>query len=178
MIKHEQKHKILKHFAEAGNELLQSSMSDEVKHEVYLQILGVMQKLEGLEEEGECNCEAYETEETIPLEEAVGYLSDGHGLRPPKRAFSICKAFGVPFPKKLLRHWYSDWSDPKGMHMNEGSEGALGIWSLELSAYIAEKLGVKEKAGDYLGRGFQAQAYAREIRKLLVEQGKLKDKEA
>jgi len=176
MIKHEQKHKILKHLAEAGNELLLSNLEDPLKRKGYLDIQSLLIGLECLEEEDECKCEEYETEDVMPLEEAVESLSDGHGLRVPKLAFMICKTLEVPFPKNLLRHWYSDWSDPKGMHMNEGCEGALGVWSLELSEYIAEKLGVKEKAGRYLGRGFQAQAYAHEIRKLLVEQGKLEDK--
>ena len=174
MIEHISKHGILKHLAEAGSELLRSEAPKEIKKSSYQSLLNLIQKLERLDESGECNCEPYETEETMPLEEAVDLLSSGHALWEPQNAFQICKALNVPFPKHLLQHWYSDWSDPKGMHMNEGHEGSLGMWSLALSAYVAEELGVKDLAGSYIGRGFQAQAYAREVKKLLVEQGKLK----
>ena len=176
MIKHEEKHKILKQLAEAGYELLLSGASDKEKLRNYLEIHDLIQRLEDLEEEGECNCEAYETEEVIPLEEAVNALSDGHGCWSPQFAFKVCKALEVPFPKNLLQHQYSDWADYKGLHMDEGKEGSVGVWSLQISSYIAKELGVKERAGSYLGRGFQAQAYAREVRKLMVEQGKLPER--
>lgn len=181
MIKHEEKHKILKLLAEAGFGVVTSSLGDEGRGKFYHKIRGILELFSRLKESipldeaGECHCEAYETDEVLPLEDAVSALSDGHGLMKPQYAFKVCKALEVPFPKVLMHHGYSDWSDPKGMHMNEGNEGGLGIWSLQLSEYVAEKLGVKNKAGNYLGRGFQAQAYEREVRKLLVEQGKLQE---
>lgn len=165
-IKHKQKHQILKDLAEAGREILMSDLPNKRRFALYGKLNKLVSNIYLLEETDECSCEVErETDELMELNEALDCLSDGHALWTPKIAYQICKAVGVPYDKSLERHWYSDWSDPKGMHMSEGYEGSIGVAALSLSHYVAKQLGVAEKAGSYLGRGFQAQAYAREIRK-------------
>ena len=173
-IRHEQKHKMLKSLAEAGYAIVSSDLEAKKKFSLYDRLKKIFDGVYWVEDEDECTCEVErETEETMSVENAVNALSNGHGLMEPKEAGMICKAVGVPYRKSLEEHWYSDWSDPKGMHMFPGQEGSIGIWSLTLSAYVAGELGVKEKAGSYIGRGFQAQAYSREIAKVLLPQSKV-----
>ena len=170
MIKHQVKHQILKHLADAGSIVAFSDLPAEKKRSYYGRLQKLMEDIKYLDEEDQCSCQVErETEEVMELSEALECLSSGHALWVPKEAYQICKAIGVAYDKTLEQHWYSDWSDPKGMHMSEGCEGSIGVWSLILSEYVAEQLGVKERAGSYIGRGFQAQAYAKEIKKYLEE---------
>jgi len=54
--------------------------------------------------------------------------------------------------------------------MNPEHEGAAGVYSLTLSRYVAERLGVAEGAGHFIGCGSQARAYARAIEGKLTGQ--------
>ena len=109
----------------------------------------------------------------MEVKEALSALSDGHTIFTPEYAEGVCQAVGVPFDRKVLvRRWYSDPPGTfKGLTMKPEYEGSEGVYSLTLSGYVAEKLGVEEEAGSFIGRGFQAQAYSRAIaRKLGVTQ--------
>jgi len=170
MISHREKHRILKHLAEAAYALVVSECSDQEKRNVYQYIKRAMYRVKGLDEEGDvCNCEEFITDATINTGEAIEAISDGHSILEPKYAYQVCKALGVEFSRHLLEHFYSDWSDYKGVHMDPGMEGEVGVSSLALSKYVAEKLGVADKARKYFGRGSQARAYAEQVRLALHE---------
>lgn len=95
--------------------------------------------------------------------EAIEAIKDGHTIYSPEFAKQVCETLGVVFsPKELVKPYHSE-SHPLGVHMLEGHEGDEGVWSLSLSLYIATKLGVKDKATGFLGRGSQAREYARVI---------------
>ena len=99
--------------------------------------------------------------------EAIHALSDGHSVWKVAYAKKICKTLGVKFSEGLAQEYRSTMSanNPKGLRMKDGQEGTLGVYSLELSGYVADQLGVRDKAQECIGRGFQAQAYADEISK-------------
>ena len=108
----------------------------------------------------------------MEIKEALDVLSDGHTIIVPGYAEEICEVVGVPFDRKaLVRPWHSDPPGTlKGLTMTPEQEGAEGVYTLALSRYVAEKLGVIAQAGSFIGRGFQARAYATVIaRKLGVE---------
>ena len=165
---HKQKHSILKSLAEAGTAIVVSSLPQKKKAALYSRTREMIDSVGTIKESGSCDCEIdRESGEPITLDQAINYLADGHTLWRAEVAYQICKVVGVPYDTSLENHCYSDWLDYKGLHMSEGEEGAIGVYSLSLSLYIAEKLGVAKKAGHYLGRGFQAQAYAEQIKKAL-----------
>ena len=99
---------------------------------------------------------------------AISKLSDGHTIWKVGVAKEICVALGVPFDeKRLVRKWESTFSEKnyKGLQMREGLENTEGVCSLTLSECVARHFGVDKKAGSYIGRGFQAQAYAEAVAK-------------
>lgn len=107
------------------------------------------------------------------LEEALEILSDGHTVISIEKAKEVCKFVKVPFSKTLVQIFKSDPPGTfEGLTMKPGYESTDGVYTLSLSCYVAEQLKVAEKAGNFLGRGFQAQAYAKEIRKVLEERAK------
>ena len=99
---------------------------------------------------------------------ALNIISDGHLIISPEKAQEVCLFFKVPFVEYLVHKWKSDKPGTfKGLTMEPSFENADGVYTLNLSSYIADKLGVKEKAGVFYGRGSQAQAYAKEIEKVI-----------
>jgi hypothetical protein len=98
------------------------------------------------------------------ISQLVAYLdelADGHAILRETYAQEICKAFAVPYSDKLV---HSHTGDPgRG---DSWSGEMKGVWDLNLIAYLADKLNVGP-VQHYLGRGFQAQAYARAIREKL-----------
>ena len=115
----------------------------------------------------------------MEIKDALDCLADGHMIWTVKDAKEICAAIGVPFDAKSLVYRYK--SDPpgtfKGLTMNPGCEDAEGVNSLVLSHYVAKQLNVDKKAGDYIGRGFQARAYAEAVKTELQNRGILKKEE-
>lgn len=110
----------------------------------------------------------------ITVEDALDALSSGHSIWKPAFAKKVCDAVGVPWNHELVQRWKSDPPGTvKGLTMAPGQENSMGVYSLSLSAYVHHAIGAKD-AGSFLGRGFQAQAYARAIRERLVEVGKIK----
>lgn len=106
------------------------------------------------------------------LKDALEILSDGHTIISVKQAREVCKFVKVPFSEILIQKYKSDPSGTfKGLTMRPEYENTDGVYTLSLSHYVAKQLGVNKKAGSYLGRGFQAQAYAEEIRKKLEKKG-------
>ena len=106
----------------------------------------------------------------MQINEAINVISDGHTIWRIAYAKRVCKALGVPFNEAELVETFHSEADYKGAHMKEGCEGSLGVYSLTLSQYVAEQLGVAGQAIGYLGRGFQAREYAR----LVAEKLKVK----
>ena len=107
----------------------------------------------------------------MDIKEAMTVLSDGHAIVTPEYAEDVCQAVGVPFERKALvqRHYSDPPGTLKGLTMKPEHEGSEGVYSLTLSGYVAKKLGVADEAGTFIGRGFQAQAYARAIARKLGE---------
>lgn len=105
----------------------------------------------------------------MELKEALENLSSGHRIITPEAAEEVCKAVGVPFAREVLvKRWRSDPpGTPKGLTMAPGMERSEGVYTLRLSQYVAERLGVDHLAGYLRGRGFQARAYAEQVAKKL-----------
>ena len=102
----------------------------------------------------------------MQIKEAINALNDGHTIWKVGYAKRVCKALGVPFNEKaLVESFHSDWTPDnfKGLRMTDGYEGSLGVYSLNLSHYVAEQLGVDQKAQGFIGRGSQAREYARVV---------------
>ena len=118
-----------------------------------------------------CDCVVErETEELMPIDEALNILSDGHGCITPKEAWQVCKVLEIPYDKKMEYHGFSQ-HEAGGLTMAEGHEGDIIVDTGRISDYVMSFF--KLNAGSYIGRGFQAQANAGAIRKYLIEKGKL-----
>lgn len=96
----------------------------------------------------------------MEVKQALEAISTGHAIWSVDYAKEVCEAFGVSFPKSLVRVYESD-SNPKGVTMYHGPDE--GVWSLSLALHVAECLGVKDKAHGFIGRGSQAREYARVV---------------
>lgn len=102
----------------------------------------------------------------MQIKEAINALQSGHTIWKVGYAKRVCKALGVPFnEKELVERFHSDWSPDnyKGLRMNDGYEGSLGVYSLNLSYYVAKQLKVDKEARGFIGRGSQAREYARVV---------------
>lgn len=108
----------------------------------------------------------------MQIGEALNVLEDGHTIWKPEYAQRVCEALSIPFSEKLVEKFYSEahW---KGVHMNEGCEGARGVGASELSYYAAKMFKVDSQAASFFGRGTQAREYARLVRQELTKQGKI-----
>ena len=101
-------------------------------------------------------------------EEALEILSDGHTVISVEKAKEVCDTVGVSFvPESIVRKFKSGGEGKYHLTMNEGCENTEGVYTLYLSSYVARKFGVQDKAGNFYGRGSQARAYAKEIKKVL-----------
>ena len=96
----------------------------------------------------------------MDIKEALEAISTGHTIYSVDYAREVCEAFNVGFPKSLVQVYESD-RHPMGVTMFHGPED--GVWSLTLAAHVAGRLGVKDKAHGYFGRGSQAREYARVV---------------
>ena len=96
----------------------------------------------------------------MEAQEALEAIGTGHTIWSVDYAEEACKAFGVSFPRSLVRVFESD-RHPLGVTMKHGPED--GVWSLTLARHVAECLGVSDKARGFLGRGSQAREYARVV---------------
>ena len=96
----------------------------------------------------------------MDIKEALEAISTGHAIWASQYAAEICQTFGVSFPKSLIKVYESD-RHPLGVTMYHGPED--GVWSLTLAQHVASCLGVKDKARGFLGRGSQAQEFARVV---------------
>lgn len=94
----------------------------------------------------------------MDVKEALKAITTGHAIYSVDYAREVCETFKVSFPKSLIQVFESD-RHPLGVTMYHGPED--GVWSLTLSAHVAQRLGVKDKAHGYIGRGSQAREYAR-----------------
>jgi hypothetical protein len=168
-IKHADKHTKLKAIKKAQLDFLHSSynlINDSTREKVVNLLEREFTKIETSPESDECTCDFGEHVD-VNFSEAIAVLSDGHGAISPNYATAVYTALGLEFNKKLIYHGYSDVFNFKGLHMADGQEGTLTVNTGDMSFDIADKLGVKESAGSYNGRGFQARAYAVAIHKKL-----------
>ena len=108
----------------------------------------------------EMNEMATAEEKVMDLQEALEAIETGHAIWSPAYAAKVCETFGVSFPKSLIQVFESE-RDPLGVTMYHGPDD--GVWSLTLARHVAECLGVKDKARGFIGRGSQAQEYARVV---------------
>ena len=96
--------------------------------------------------------------------EALEVISGGRAIYTPEFAQRVCDALGVEWDAELVQVYETDIL-PLGVRMKHGP--ADGVLSLELARYIAEQLGVQDKAQRFLGRGSQAREYARVVTEAL-----------
>jgi hypothetical protein len=96
----------------------------------------------------------------MELKEALAIVGNGHIVVSEEGAHKVCEAFGVSKVKCYPLH-----SDPPGTHkgltLNEGAEGELGISGVGLGDHVVGELGLEVHS--FIGRGFQAQANAQAI---------------
>lgn len=110
--------------------------------------------------------------EMMDLKAALETLSDGHTVISVKKAKEVCKFVKVPFSDTIVQRFKSDPPGTfKGLTMKPEHENTEGVYTLDLSCYVAEQLNVKDKARSCFGRGSQARAYAEEIEKVLKAKG-------
>ena len=106
-------------------------------------------------------------ETRMTKEDALKCLESGHAIWSVKGAEEIAEALGVSCPRSLVLFYESE-RHPLGVTMYHGP--GQGVWSLDLSRHVATALGVADKARGFLGRGSQAQEYARLVRERLEEE--------
>ena len=94
------------------------------------------------------------------IKEALEAISEGHIIWRVGYAEEVCVALGVGFSENLVQVYESDLH-PLGVTMRYGPD--QGVWSLDLARHVAERLGVKNQARGFLGRGSQAREYARVV---------------
>lgn len=99
----------------------------------------------------------------ISKKDAIDRLSDGHAIWSVQGAKTICEALGIEYNDKLEEVFHNQPGVYKGAEIPPEKEGNKGIDDLRLAGYIASKLGISDKVGGFLGRGFQAREYARVI---------------
>lgn len=98
----------------------------------------------------------------MTIKNALAIISDGHTLIDVMDAKKVCEVLGVGWSDSLIDSYKNQEEanpthDPKGLWLNE-DKPTSGVYTLNLSYYIAEKLGVKSNAGIFHGRGSQARA--------------------
>ena len=98
----------------------------------------------------------------MDTKDALEILSSGHSILAPEVAEEVCRLAGVAFERaKLVQRWHSDPPGTlKGLTMARGQEDAEGVYTLELSHYIAKALGLSTPGSAFRGRGSQARANA------------------
>ena len=94
--------------------------------------------------------------------EHLDILSNGHSILKESYALKVCMDFNIPFlAEKLIRQ-----HEGSTTRFDTWNGKIQGVWDLDLLAYIANHLGIKNVAA-YIGRGAQARAYARAIKEHL-----------
>lgn len=96
----------------------------------------------------------------MDIKVALEMISTGHAIYSVEGSEEVCETLGVSFPKSLVKVFESD-RHPMGVTMYNGPD--KGVYSLALAMHVAECLGVKTKANSFIGRGSQAQEYARVV---------------
>lgn len=113
-------------------------------------------------------------ETTWTKEDALAALADGHTFWKKEAAQKICEALGVPFSEKIVTRYKNQkdanpTNDPKGLWLNDPDKPCEGVNSLTLSNYVAMQILHSEypPSGEFIGRGFGAQANAAAVRQYL-----------
>ena len=108
----------------------------------------------------------------MDINKALKVLADGHSIWKVDHAKEVCKVVNVPFNKKLIQKFKSDPPGTfKGLVMAPERENSEGVDALDLSDYVTSYFKLTDKAGSFIGRGFQAQANARVVTQKLLEDG-------
>lgn len=105
---------------------------------------------------------------TYTKEQAINKIADGHAILKPEAARGICEAIGVEYEPKLEHPFFDEPGVYKGAEIPPENEGKLGVDCLRLGSYIVSKLGLQDKAGSFMGRGFQGREYSRVIRESIL----------
>ena len=103
-------------------------------------------------------------------EEAIDHIASGHGLIYVGAAAEVLHALGIKgdVPDHLIIRWTGQVdanpdNNPRGIFLHEDAPGE-GVGTLSLGYYVVQQLGLHTNAGDYFGRGRQAQANAAAVR--------------
>lgn len=94
------------------------------------------------------------------LSEYLKSLEGGHSIVTEQYAEEVCKAFDVPYDKKLSHKQLgtTNWQT--------GEKDVSGVWDLSLLYHIADKMKI-ETTNSLMGKGFQAEFVADRIRQSL-----------
>lgn len=178
VVDHSTKHDLCKLIAEARTLALSLGLPRSESIEIDTRLSNVLDRVLSYDEEGECNCEPASQEPfEMDIYKAIDIIRDGHGLVSRDVAEAVCAELGVEHDPGLEQHYYSDWTNPKGLMMNQGREGALCVSTLVLSDFVARHICGPDAVPQKLGRGFQAQENAKAVVKELRKSGKLPEKE-
>ena len=106
----------------------------------------------------------------MDIKEALEVIRDGHAIIMPEYAREVCKALGVELPGGMITRWRSDKPGTlKGLTMANGQENAEGVYTLDLSYYVAKALGCTYLPYRFTGRGRQARANAEAVAEKLSQ---------
>lgn len=106
--------------------------------------------------------------------ESLEILANGHTIMTVLSAMKVCEAVEVEFDTKLAMVWRNREHALKtyGFFAMDNKPGK-GVDGLDLSYYVAEKLGLGRPGQQFSGKGFQAQANSRAIAQHLSKTGKV-----
>jgi len=108
----------------------------------------------------------------LSRKEALNRIEDGHAIWSKEYAEAICVAIGVDPDGLPAYKAYTDTTqaNPKyNRYLSPGMEGTFCVDGEDIGPFIADRLGISG-VEFFMGRGFQARAYARHIRQALDEQ--------
>ena len=101
----------------------------------------------------------------MTVSEAFEQLLDWHhSVAPPKKAYEVAKALGVPRDVVPVREFEDQRSQYKGLRLNDGEEGdkVMGVDAMQLAMWICRHLGVEYEGT--LGRGSQVKECVKSLR--------------
>lgn len=102
--------------------------------------------------------------------EALEWLADGYSIISPDLAELICQTINVQFNRGLIQNYRSDRPGTfKGLTMDPTFESKPGVYTYNLSAHVAQELGVYKQVKEYFGRGRQAREWGEAIERCLNE---------
>lgn len=100
-------------------------------------------------------------------DEAIAKIADGHAIYKAEAGKEILEALGVPWKDEYARPYFNEpdiWKGVEGIPPED--EGKLGVASLRLGSIACSHYKLRPESK--MGRGFQGQVYASELRQYFI----------